>query len=1619
MISYINVTFFDRFTAIKKLEETSIFALYLGTDIQSGNRVVIKILNPALCSRYEVDKICFAKEVFMVKKFDHSNIMKLIAADIYANTICAIYVYDETAESFASYIEKKTIIPVPTALNITSQLASALRYAHKAGIWHRNLKPSNISISETEEGISVKLMDFGMSYVIDYMNPLAGDVNMNFGFMAPESTGLLERKVDGRSDLYSLGILLYRILTGRLPFTADSVDNMVYQHVAVNPEPPERVNPDIPTEVSKIVLKLIAKDSNLRYREASELIDDIDRFIHEGANSMSSPEEEILSGLNDKFKLLCRRPELDKVNALCTNALSQEGSYCMIRGDWGSGKSNLFTNFCQTLNTRGIKYFRNHFTEQNSMTPYSAFSEMLDSFVADIANYDNKERVSERARLAKTVSGCTDLIFAINRKMEKFLPPSQTLPVIDSYKEQQRNVKLLASFFLSLYPKDKPYVLLLGDIHHADPASLSLIAEMVTQLPEHRVFMISSYRDNALSENEYLSNFLKTEHADFSYDDVPLAPFDANRMCGFLSELLTVSKENCRVLADYVLEKTEGNPYFALNFVRSLLEEGVISIHNGLIDQDWDALRNLSSNEDMTDIITRRMESLSQDCIDFLEIAAVVGQEFSIKLMSAITDLPTSTVFSLVEPAMTYRFIEMVSSDSAAFAHSDIRSVFINRLSEERIKELHYLIAKGIEQIDNRPDTSIYSIVYHLSSAGADSELSSYIMDAARLSEKTNASELAIRYYNKAVKLIERFNPSNRVDWLESKRALAGLNLTIGNFDAAIAAANDLLPYLNDTMERATMFKLIGLAYFRQGKFGPCENSLIDSLELLGEHIPKDSKLVARRRKLLYLYKKLFKNDGLEDVSNDVLVSEKAEIIVSIYEVLCWVYIYTDYTKFEYGALRLFMFAKRNLGNSPERATAISILAIYYALNKKRVLYDAAMQVSMKMRNSEKDDFGIARSTFFSGLCEQWFGRLAEAQKLLEESKRLFEKIGDQWELNNSNLFIAKNLQMLGRYAESKKVCEVVIRDSSKLGDNLSLCQAYSTLITGYTESGSYVAASETAQKATAYVEKLDLPYASACYYLAYGSLLLEQNKVTEACKVLNEGHKICMSTKFIGEYVESIHGMLEIAKIKQLNSLRNSLDLSIIQQREVDIYSLCVEAKKRTAKLKTQSLSALRALALYGIMTERIKLADATYKIGSAIATENKYVYESAKFYYELGCYLLSQHRYDMARFYIFEAYMLFSNISSAFYSKKCGEIISERYRDDYQNNELFNDITTRKNRMNVDRKVNTLLKLGERLTSTLEVEELQKKVLQDAVELVGAERGILFLYPESGEKKLYVAAVFNLGSFDCNTYDWMLEEVEKNRKPIVINDVQSDEFRRHYAVMVRYGIKSVMAMPMFVRGDLFGVIYLDSRLVRQIFSEEYIETMGFIANQAGAPIANARLYHRAITDGLTDLFGRSYLDNTVDDITADPKAKISAIMIDIDFFKKCNDTYGHPFGDKVLKQLAGIMKRVAGEQGIPCRYGGEEFVVLVRSDNAEYVVSMAEKIRQLVESTAVAYTNNDEVKMISVTISLGVSVWKGEEMEKIDLIEHADKALYYAKEHGKNQVVLWTPDLPVEKKK
>ena len=258
-------------------------------------------------------------------------------------------------------------------------------------------------------------------------------------------------------------------------------------------------------------------------------------------------------------------------------------------------------------------------------------------------------------------------------------------------------------------------------------------------------------------------------------------------------------------------------------------------------------------------------------------------------------------------------------------------------------------------------------------------------------------------------------------------------------------------------------------------------------------------------------------------------------------------------------------------------------------------------------------------------------------------------------------------------------------------------------------------------------------------------------------------------------------------------------------------------------------------------------------------------------------------------------------------------------------------------------------------------------------------------------------------------NAKGTVLDMAAKNKEPVYISDVR--DYRSPIMPFKTGDVNSVFLLPMFYERDLLGILALLLEKTNAL-SPHQIELLEVLGNQASTSIANARFHAEierlAITDGLTGLFNhKQFQERLAQEFNrlgrfSDP---LSLLLIDIDYFKKINDTYGHPVGDSVLKRVADMIKKTIRNIDIPARYGGEEFAVVLVGTDGKGAMNMAERMRKTVMDTKFTADENT----FNVTVSIGISTYEGEAMKKEELVDKADKALYKAKGNGRNQSVLW----------
>ena len=334
---------FDKYRIIQQLDKTNYVTVYLGEHLYTSEYVLIHIMNPYAITKLDSERTRFLNEMKIIRNFEHSSLLRVYDAGEYDNTVCIVFEYFDGI-LLNKYIEQNKTLDTKKALNIIEQIATGLRYALSFNVLHRTLRTPSVLVLEQDGKLQIKLIDFAMAYIIDYNSFANNDIDYSFGFIAPETTGVLDRPVDQRSDLYSLGIILYHMLTGCLPFHSDTMDNMVYKHLAAKVKPPEEINPSIPPDISNIITKLINKDPDLRYGTANELISDIDRYLSGAELGNPITDNDILHGFNRKAKIYSRHMELSQIRDICEDSFESKGHFIFVHGGLGSGKSDLMNN---------------------------------------------------------------------------------------------------------------------------------------------------------------------------------------------------------------------------------------------------------------------------------------------------------------------------------------------------------------------------------------------------------------------------------------------------------------------------------------------------------------------------------------------------------------------------------------------------------------------------------------------------------------------------------------------------------------------------------------------------------------------------------------------------------------------------------------------------------------------------------------------------------------------------------------------------------------------------------------------------------------------------------------------------------------------------------------------------------------------------------------------------------------------------------------------------------------------------------------------------------------------------------------------------------------------------
>jgi PAS domain S-box-containing protein len=616
----------------------------------------------------------------------------------------AVLVLDDPGGEPLDQLLGQPLVPA-RFLALAVRMATALGQVHARGIVHKDIKPANLFI--TPDG-DVRLTGFGISSRLprEWHRPTAPEVIAGtLPYMAPEQTGRMNRSIDSRSDLYSLGVSFYEMLTGQRPFNAADPLEWIHCHIAREPVPPADVAA-LPAALSDIVMKLLAKSPEARYQTAAGLAADlrlcatqldttgrVDRFAlgaHDIPDHLVIPE--LLYGRSAEVRTLLA--SFDRVVAEGTPAL------VLVSGYSGVGKSSVVNELQRALVAPRALFGAGKFDQYQRDIPYATLALAFRGLVSQLLARSDSEIGHWREALQSALGPHGKLIANLVPELESIIgqqPPVPELPPL----ETPNLFRMVLLRFIGVFARaEHPLVLFLDDLQWLDAATLNLIRSLMTESGIGHLLLVGAYRDNEVDAAHPLMRTLDAiRQSGTRVDEVvlaPLAPVDVQAMVG---DALHCSPGQARPLAELVHEKTGGNPYFAIQFLKTLEEESLLAFDSAAAAWRWDLARIRAKNltDNVVDLLVGKVARLPERTLALLKPLACLGNVADIATLGRVSGLPEDAMRADLRDAEIPGFVIDLGS-AYAFAHDRVQEAAYSLIPEAERAAEHLRMGRLLHQ---------------------------------------------------------------------------------------------------------------------------------------------------------------------------------------------------------------------------------------------------------------------------------------------------------------------------------------------------------------------------------------------------------------------------------------------------------------------------------------------------------------------------------------------------------------------------------------------------------------------------------------------------------------------------------------------------------------------------------------------------------------------------------------------------------------------------------------------------------------------------------------------------------------------------------------------------------
>ena len=1372
---------------------------------------------------------------------------------------------------------------------IAPEMARTLGELHRRRLIHKNLSPESVLVETM--GRRVQLVDFSLASRLPQETQPASPPQLlpgRLGYMSPEQTGRMNRVVDYRTDLYSLGVILYEMLTGRPPYRSDDALELVHGHIAKAAPAPRELVPAVPEVLSEIVMKLLAKTPERRYQSAWGLRADLERCAgdwaaHGAAASFPLGDQDVPDAFTIPQQLYGREAEIRVLLQAFERACAGRAALLLVAGYSGIGKTSLVNEVHKPIVRLKGRFVSGKFDELDRATPYGALLQALRGLVRQVLAESEPRIKALRERLGLALGPNAGVVAAVIPELERLLGPQPPAPPLSPAEAQNRFNYVFESFLSVFARPEHPLVVFLDDLQWADSATTQLLARLLTNPAVRDLFVIGAYRDNDVTpDHPLLKAVAEMEEAGAEVDEIVLPPLGLADLRQLVADAIRAPASAAEPLAGLVLRKTGGNPFFVAQFLKSLHADGLLTFDASARSWSFDLARidEAQITDNVVELMTGKLRGLALATQEVVTLAACIGNRFSLPVVGVVRQKSLREIAAELWPAIeeglvlptTERYEALMAAPEGVlegappgfkFLHDRVQQAAYALIPEGERPPVHLRIGRLLlGGAEGPPDDRLFETVRHLNIGheriDAEAErtrLARLNLRAGHKAKESAAFQAALDYFQAGLRVLPRDRwASQYALTLALVMQVTECEYLCGRFEDADRSFELLRRECRSPLEKAEAYRIRIMQCDSRALYAEAVEAGRQGLALLGVELPQgEASTQADLDRELDRIQQALGTRGIASLEELPEMQDPASKLVVTLMTALWAsaYILGDRVLASLLSARIVTLSLAH-GNTADSAYGYATHAI--AVGPVRGDYRSAYEwgaLALRVNERLGDRKGRARvEQQFGAHVNLWRQPLQTCIPHAREACRSGLETGDfayagygafteTWAA-----FLTSNdlARFVRDYTPTVALLERIRRTSLAAAQQLFL--GWGRALQGQTESPLSLShpGFDEAQYLSAY--RADV-FCMAFYHAAK----LQLGVLFEEPRLALESARAAKREAWTGE------GTLWPVFMGFWSGLAMAaLDPTGSDAERGEYRQELARTRDRLQVLAENCPENFRCFWLV-IAAELQRLegrdAEAAFLFEDAIAyaRETRSLQQEALANERCAKLWLRRGRDSVAAAYLAEAHRCYS----AWGADAKARDLAARHPGLLAGTAAAAPGPAAAGPAAASLELATVLKAAQAIAVEIELDDLLRKLMQIALENAGAEHGV-FLQERDGQLMVEAEAFASPEQIQVrpgipleqatNLAQGVVHYVLRTGEGIVLGDAGADERFADDAYVVASGAKSILCVPVVHHGRQRGILYLENNLATEAFSEERIEMMRVLSGTAAISLETARLY-------------------------------------------------------------------------------------------------------------------------------------------------------------------------------